>query len=213
MADEKERRGSAKARQSLQSPEDLEAYVQVTPLRVWVILGACIALIVALLIWGFFGTITTTLRVTTVYTDDSGLLGFVSGEEASKVKVGNPAFVEGHQLDVYGVSSTAISKTEGSAYLFDHDYLSTLVFEGDWAYPITFVNPGYAKRIDEAWAACEELIDDPNASEEQIDAALDSYMDVSSQGTDIAYLNLEYQKPYEAIIITEEVNPISLVLG
>lgn len=48
-----------RATERLRSPDDLEKYVQVTNPSVWVVLGACIALLAGLLAWGIFGTVST----------------------------------------------------------------------------------------------------------------------------------------------------------
>lgn len=41
----------------LRSPDDMEKYLQITNPGKWIILGACAALLIGLLIWAFFGTV------------------------------------------------------------------------------------------------------------------------------------------------------------
>lgn len=49
------------SRNRLQSPDDLDRYIRVTSPSVWVVLGAVIALVMGLLAWGIFDSVSTTI--------------------------------------------------------------------------------------------------------------------------------------------------------
>ena len=75
MADAKTSIFNKRATEKLRSPDDLDKYVRVTSPSVWVILAACIILIVGLLAWGLFGAVTTNVQATGVVFDAFGSSG------------------------------------------------------------------------------------------------------------------------------------------
>ena len=52
---------SKKAMKKLRSPDDMEKYLRITNPGMWLILGACAALLIGLLVWAFFGSVFTTV--------------------------------------------------------------------------------------------------------------------------------------------------------
>ncbi|MBR3316469.1 MAG: hypothetical protein IKG21_01425 [Atopobiaceae bacterium] len=130
-----------RAVQRLRSPDDLDKYVQVTNPSVWVLLLACLVLLVGLLAWGVFGTVSTKLNVVSVW-DGNRVACFLDANEVGRVHKGDPAFVGGQQLSVSAVPNAPISRSEASRVL-GSDYLTNSVMEADeWSYVVVLEGKG-----------------------------------------------------------------------
>ncbi len=120
------------ATEKLHSPDDLDRYVRVTSPSVWVILMSVFALMLGLLAWGVFGTISTS--VSTMATIVNGrTLCLLDSEAASTVQVGDLANVNGYQMHVTSVATVPVSVEEAKGMLVS-DYLVDELMDGDWAY-------------------------------------------------------------------------------
>ena len=124
-----------KASEKLQSPDDLDKYVQVTNPSVWVVLGACIALIVGLLIWGFFGAVSSSVTTTGVLVEGQ-IVCFVDAKTASQIDVGNTATVDGYLMEVASKGDIPFSREEARSFL-KSDYLTSTLVTSDWSYVIS----------------------------------------------------------------------------
>jgi hypothetical protein len=124
------------AQEKLRSPDDLDKYVQVTSPSVWVVLGACVALLAGLLVWGIFGTASTSVSGTGVVEGGQALC-LLPAEDVARLHVGDAAYVGGQPLKVAEISSVPLSREEVSQGL-DSDYLVASLIDGDWAYRVTF---------------------------------------------------------------------------
>lgn len=140
MADEKSGLFTKKAQSKLRSPDDLDEYVRVTNPSVWVVLAACVLLMVGLFAWGFFGTAHTS--VSAVATRVKGeVVAFLPADDASKVSVGNPANVEGELMEVASIDTVPLSRLE--AYeIVGSDFLAATLVQDDWTYLVTFKGDG-----------------------------------------------------------------------
>ena len=136
MADAKSSIFNKKATEKLRSPDDLDKYVQVTNPSVWVVLFACIALLVGLLAWGVFGSVTTSVSTTGVVVDGEAMC-FLGADEAAKVHAGDAAYVGAEQMKVAQVAAVPDSRSEASSVLAS-DYLVSALIKGDWAYQVKF---------------------------------------------------------------------------
>ncbi|MBQ9020498.1 MAG: hypothetical protein IJ113_00585 [Eggerthellaceae bacterium] len=125
-----------KATEKLRSPDDLDKYVRVTNPSVWVVLVACIAMLLALLAWGIFGAVTTSVSTTGTCVDGRAVC-FLSAEDMAKVNVGDAALVGGKSMQVSALSAVPLSRDEASPVL-KSDYLVSTLFQGDWAYQVDF---------------------------------------------------------------------------
>lgn len=140
MADTSSAIFNKKAAEKLRSPDDLDKFVRVTNPSVWLVLAACIVLLVSLLAWGVFGTATTGVQATGAYVNGS-VVCFLSGEDASKVHVGDVANVEGEQMEVSSISAVPLSRDEAKQVVIS-DYLVSTLVNGDWAYVVYFEGDG-----------------------------------------------------------------------
>ena len=125
-----------KATEKLQSPDDLDKYVRVTNPSVWVVVGACAALLIGLLAWGLFGAVFTSVSATGVMVDNKPIC-YLSAEDVAKVHKGDNASFGGEPLVVSEVSTVPDSRAEASRIL-PNDYLVSALFNGDWAYRVVF---------------------------------------------------------------------------
>lgn len=125
-----------KAAEKLRSPDDLDKFVRVTNPSVWVALAACAALLLGLLAWGVFGSVTTSVTAKGVVIDGEAMCA-VSADEVSMAEVGDDANVGGVKMTVAAVSPIPMSRGEAGS-IFSGDYLVDTLMDGDWAYLVTF---------------------------------------------------------------------------
>ena len=125
-----------KATEKLRSPDDLDKYVQVANPSVWVVLIACIALLVGLLAWGVFGSVTTSVSSTGVAINGKAMC-FLAADDVAKVNVGDIANVNGQPMEVSQVATVPLSREEARSVL-ESDYLANVVVPDDWAYQVSF---------------------------------------------------------------------------
>ena len=123
------------ALERLNTPDDLEKYVQVTNPSVWAILFACLFLLVGLLAWGVFGTVSTSVTAKGVVANGHATC-FLSSEDVSQVELNDEADCPGAKLVVSEISRVPSSRSEATAYL-GSEYLSSMVFDGDWNYRLS----------------------------------------------------------------------------
>ena len=134
-----------RAVEKLRSPDDLDKYVQVTNPSVWIVLGACVALLAGLLAWGVFGAVSTSVTTTGVVVDIADARAttapvavcLLDAEDAAKVHVGDPANVGGESMTVGRVDSVP-SSAEEAKDLLGSDFLVNSLMKGDWAYVVYF---------------------------------------------------------------------------
>ena len=125
-----------RATEKLRSPDDLDKFVRVTNPSVWVILGACIALLAGLLAWGVFGAVSTSVSTTGAVVKGEAMC-LLGGEDAARVHIDDQASVGGERMKVAEVSKIPLSKSEASAIL-SSDYLVSTLMQDDWAYVVKF---------------------------------------------------------------------------
>lgn len=140
MADDKSNIFTEKASKKLRSPDDLDEYVRVTNPSIWVVLAACITLLIGLFAWGFFGTAETSVGGVGTYVKGKAVC-FLPAEKASKVHVGDPANVGGELMEVASVSVVPLSRDEAHE-IVGGDYLASTLVDGDWTYCVNFAYDG-----------------------------------------------------------------------
>ena len=136
MADVSSSIFNKRATEKLRSPDDLDKYVRVTNPGIWVVLGACVALLVGLFAWGIFGSVTTSVSCLGVVAKGEAMC-FLSAEDVARVKVGDVANFGGEQLKVSEVAAVPSSEYEVWEIL-ESDYLTSVFVPDEWAYKITF---------------------------------------------------------------------------
>ncbi|MEG0909954.1 MAG: hypothetical protein RSB47_00915 [Ruthenibacterium sp.] len=95
----------------ISSPEQLNDYIRVTNPSVWVILGAIIALLVGVCIWGIFGTMDMKVQAPAVAKDGHIVL-YLTESQAKKVNRGDEICADGQNGTVSEVSQKIFSYEE-----------------------------------------------------------------------------------------------------
>ncbi len=126
----------------IMSPDDLDKFVRVTNPSVWLGLCACIALLAGLLVWGLFGSVTTTMDVTGVYIDDDkdgegSIQCFLSAADVAKVHEGDNAVVNGNKVKVTYVQSFPTSREDLLDMVGNQQSLLGALVHEDWSYLVT----------------------------------------------------------------------------
>lgn len=124
------------ARNRLQSPDDLDRYIRVTSPSVWVMLGAVVALVLGLLAWGIFGSVSTTVTAKAVRVSN-GCICFLEPDQAAQVSVGDRALVDAQPTTVDSITSYPLSREELADFV-PTDYLAETMIPGNWAYVVVF---------------------------------------------------------------------------
>ncbi len=125
-----------KATEKLRSPDDLDKFIRVTNPSVWVVLGACLALVLGLLAWGIFGSVASSVAATGVYQNGT-VECFVSTDDVTKLHVGDVANVDGTRMKVKSIDEIPMSRGEVDKAL-QSDYLLSSLIPGDWGYRVEF---------------------------------------------------------------------------
>lgn len=117
----------------ISSPEQLNDYVRVSNLSVWMILTAIIVLLIGVCVWGIFGQLET--KIDTAGICKNGVFTcYVSEEKIGKIQSGMTVTIDGDRLSVSGISTKPIAVTaEADSYLM---YLGGFS-EGEWLYEVT----------------------------------------------------------------------------
>ena len=136
MADARSSIFNKEATERLRSPDDLDRYVRVTSPSVWVALLAIFLLVVGLLSWGFFGSVSTSVSTQAAYSEGE-LVCLLTSEDVTKVHEGDRAIVGGKHAEVLSISATPLSRDE-VAEVLGSDYLVDALMQGDWAYAVVF---------------------------------------------------------------------------
>ena len=113
------------------SPEQLNDYIRVSNPSVFLILGAILILFIAVLVWGFTGSLPSSISLVGIVKEDN-LICYVSSEKAGQIQ--KNMLVKINEEDtgtVYSVSSIPVSAKEVNSYV-DSDYVANLLSLSDW---------------------------------------------------------------------------------
>lgn len=119
----------------ISSPEKLNDYIQVANPSIWLILGAAIILLVAVLVWGVFGSVSTTFTVKGV-ASGGNIVCYVNANEDIEVAEGMQVAITGDMKgtvtgEVTAVSASPLSYVEASSGI-ESDYAVYALNIADW---------------------------------------------------------------------------------
>ncbi len=129
---------SKKAMKKLRTPDDMEKYLRVTNPGMWGILGACAALLIGLLVWAFFGTVSTTVTAPCAYADGR-MISLIAPDDFLWLDIGDEAYISGIAWKVSEYGSAPISKIQAIEML-GSEYLANTLMKDEWAYPVYFTS-------------------------------------------------------------------------
>ena len=104
--------------EAMESPEQMNDYLQVTSVRLWLILGTVIVLVAGTIVWGIFGRIRTTAPVAIVAEAD-GAKCYMPYENAEKILAQGRVILEGKEYAIVkdGETEWVILEKEDRALL------------------------------------------------------------------------------------------------
>lgn len=114
------------------SPEQLNDYVRVSQLSVWLFLAAVIVLLAGFFVWGFLGRLDTTYLCPAA-ADGSRLLCYVDESRQAALEQLQSVTVEGQEYPVVSVSPQPVQADSLSPYM---RHVSGLDAD-DWVYVVT----------------------------------------------------------------------------
>lgn len=115
-------------------PEQLDDYIRVASPRLWVMLGAVVLLLAAVLVWSVTGALPTTLSLSGVG-DGEKVVCYLPPEEAETLSPGMTAKAGSAEGTVSEVGNLPLSRAEVVAAL-QSDYLSENLGLSDWNVPV-----------------------------------------------------------------------------
>lgn len=136
--------------ENLSSPEQLNDYIKVSNPSVWLVLAGLFILLAAVFVWGFTGSLPTTVSAKGLVSKGE-ILCFISVEDAEKIAVGQKVSItENDRSDlrgqVFDVGQIPVSITEISAEL-QSDYLVQELVKSEFAVKIT-ITPDQSDLVD-----------------------------------------------------------------
>ncbi len=86
----------------ISSPEKLNDYIRVANPSIWLVLAAIGLLLIALLIWGFFGSVSAATAVKGVVTDDGHVLCYIDANSDIQI-------AEGMEVAISATANTTVT--------------------------------------------------------------------------------------------------------
>lgn len=115
------------------SPEQLNDYIKVSNPSVWMVLIATIIFLIGVVVWGIFGTLTTT-QDTVAVAHDGNVICYTSADNIKKISVGMEVRIGDSVGKVLSVSESSPSQIDQN---FDSYTMYLGGFKvGDWVYPV-----------------------------------------------------------------------------
>lgn len=136
----------------LNSPEQLNDYIRVARPGVWLVLGAIVLLLTGVIVWGIFGTVSSTVTVG-LQAENSTAVCYVSAEDAAQLSAGMPVSVAGKEAGRIASISTTPTRVEAVSYALS---LSGLTEEA-YVCEVTVQGTGLADGVYRAEITLEQL--------------------------------------------------------
>lgn len=149
MAEQSKERASQifnkRAAEKLRNPDSLDKYIKVTNPSVWLVLTACLLLLIGGMIWSFFGTVTSGVSVSGAVAGDN-VVCFLNAKQIEGVAVGESARADDVDLTVSYISEMPLSRAE-MGQILQSDYLTSILVTDDWAYAV-YLTPDEELKLD-----------------------------------------------------------------
>lgn len=120
-------------------PEQLDDYIRVASPSLWIMLGAVVLLLAAVLVWSVTGTLPTTLSLSGV-AEGGTVVCYLPPEQAEQLSPGMTASAGSARGTVVQVGELPLSRAETAAAL-DSDYLAESLGLSDWNVPVVLDVP------------------------------------------------------------------------
>lgn len=126
-----------KSMDKVQSPEQLNDYIRISGLGVWMVLAAVILLLLGVCVWGIFGHLDTTIE-TVAFCKDGVLTCYVDEADASLISETTLVSVQETEYPLEELSDTS---AEFSQTLYAEQWDTDIFDEDDNVYTLTFKTP------------------------------------------------------------------------
>ncbi len=124
---------------NISSPDQLNDYIKVSNPRIWMVLAALFILLASVIVWGFAGSLPTTIRCDGVMRSGEAVC-YVSVEESAQLSLGQRVYAAvGSEMlsgQVTSVAAVPLSADEIAAEL-QSDYLVQKLTGTDYAVKVT----------------------------------------------------------------------------
>lgn len=132
-----------KSIERVSSPEQLNDYIRVSNPGIWMILAACIILLVGICVWGFFGRMETTVPAVALV-EDGRMRIFIKEARAEEVSEGMLVLMEDNEF--------VIEEKEDMPIMLTSDYpeyamYAGNLYEGEWVHELFCNAEGVADGI------------------------------------------------------------------
>ncbi len=123
-----------KALEKMQRADDLEEALHVSNPGIILTMLACVALIVGIFMWGFFGSVHTDISVTAVKLPGSPSIScIVDSPELSEIREGDRVMIKGKTFYVETLSTHSIKRVDVQSLMAGDEFMTEAVM-GDRTY-------------------------------------------------------------------------------
>lgn len=138
--------------EKISSPEQLNDYIRVSNPGVWMILFCIIILLIGMCVWGVFGRLETTLKVSAI-SKNGKTVCYVKEENKADITEDTMIQIEGTEYPVERICISPVQVTENiEAYALHIGGMET----GEWVYEVT-IDAGLGDGIYEAEIITESI--------------------------------------------------------
>ncbi|WP_099206089.1 hypothetical protein [Scatolibacter rhodanostii] len=129
-----------KSLQKISSPDELSQYIKVASPGVWLILFFVLTMLVALIIWCFFGELPTTIT-TMGYAKNGEIVCYLSPKQAEEITDRVSVSIGESKGELISVSETPLSQAE-IALKYSEDYIVDTLAAQEWNLEIKILANG-----------------------------------------------------------------------
>ncbi len=109
----------------MNSPEQLNEYIRVARPGVWLVLAAIILLLIGVIVWSIFGSVTSVVDVAVFADGGDGLVCYIPADSAEDIRAGMTVTIaDDTSVTVVSVSEAAYDIAEGEQYMLQYSGIS-----------------------------------------------------------------------------------------
>ncbi len=128
-----------KSLERIASPEQLDDYIKVSRPSLWLVLFSVLALLIALLVWSFTATLTSTMEVTG-FAQDGNVVCYLTPEQSEELALGMRAQTEGAEGEIIEIGQNPVSQQEVAQDIND-GYVFDVLAVPTWSVPVVLSVP------------------------------------------------------------------------
>ncbi len=113
-----------KSIESINSTKQLNEYIHINSPSIWVIILSIVILLVGIIVWSIFGTITSTIN-TVIVKENENTICYIDDRNLDSIKNGMTVYVQGQEGTIQNISNTPIQ--------FDKKTDAYILYVGDFS--------------------------------------------------------------------------------